>query len=132
MRCRFCGKLFLFGLDLRCRIQVLHRAAAAYAEMRAARRHARRGCLVHFEQFGFVVALVKAAATEADAFARQRARDEYGLAAGLATPHHALGFVREIGDHSGLDGGLLSNEWPRAKRRSLGRTPGGEELVEVR
>jgi hypothetical protein len=61
---------------------------------------------VHLEQLGFVVALVKAAAPEADAFARQRACDEDGLAQGLATANHAFGLVREIGDHPRLYGGI--------------------------
>ena len=74
------------------------------------------GWLEHFDQLGFVVTLVKAAAPEADAFARQGARDEYRLAAGLAAAHHAFGFVREIGDHAGLDGGPFFRTSGRARR----------------
>ena len=85
---------------------MLQRAAAAHAEVRAARRHALRRGFEDLDELGFVVALVEAAPPEPDAFARQRAGDEHDFAAGLAGAHHAFGFVREIGDHAGFDAGM--------------------------
>ena len=68
---------------------MLQRAAAADAEMRAARHHAFRGGLEHGEQLGFVVLAMVATADETHGLAGQRAADESGLAAA----HDALAFV---------------------------------------
>jgi hypothetical protein len=100
------GEFLLLGLQLRARLQMLERASAAHAEVGATRRDAPRGRFQHVHQRRLVMTSMQAGASETHAFAGQRARDEYGLAAILATSHHAFGLVREIDDHPGFYRGI--------------------------
>jgi hypothetical protein len=78
-----------FGGELCWRGQVLQRAAAAQAKVRAARHDAQRRSLKHLKKLPVIVPAVPARAPEADLFPRQRAGDE----GGLAGVHHALALV---------------------------------------
>ena len=134
-RSRASPELALLGGELRRGRQVLQRAAAADAEMRAARCDALGRGLEHLEQLAVVVLAVPPRAPEADALARQRAGDEHGLAA----VHDALAFVRERADRARLRRGLIRgcDPAPRAPRRPAPRRssaalPGAQELGEVR
>src|SRR6187551_3839228 len=75
---------------------MLKRAAAAQPEVRAARHDAIGSGLEHFEQRGIVMLLVTSRTAEANALARQRARDERGL----ALANDAFTFMRDRGDNT--------------------------------
>ena len=129
MRSRFSASSFCLAASCAAGLEVLQRAAAAHAEVRAARRHASRRRLEHFDELGLIVLLVKAArGGSCMRSPGKRARDEHRLAPASRVAHHALAFVREIGDDAGLDGGV-----GRARRLDHGSTvPGAQELVEMR
>src|SRR5690606_38939263 len=68
------------GENLRARIEVLHRASAAVAEMRAARLDPIRGGILDGDNFRLVEIPVLFPVQEGRGFAGQRAIHEHGLA----------------------------------------------------
>ena len=79
---------------LRCRVEMLHLAAAAgtgvQAEVRTARSHALRAFAPHRRHHALLPCVLAAAHVHLHLFAGQRAFDEHHLALGIAG--HALGF----------------------------------------
>ena len=88
-------QLALFRGELSLRRQVLQGAAAAHTEMRAARRHAVGRGRQDVEQHGLFELAAPLRHAKAHPFARQRARDEHGLA---RHPRDAAAVVGEIHD----------------------------------
>ena len=85
----------LLRRDLRDRIEMLQRAAATDAEMRAARRDAVGRGAQHFLDCRLVVMPMLAGVAHAHALARERPGDEHGLAGDVG---HAAAIVSEVGD----------------------------------
>src|SRR5690606_6575248 len=97
------------GVDLLRRLQVLQRAAAAHAEVRATRLDAVRRGPQHLQRLRLVEAAAARSLLHAHAFARQRAGDEHGLArvgGAFGAAGDAAAVVAEVEDLE-LEGGLV-------------------------
>jgi hypothetical protein len=105
----------LFGGDLRGGIEMLQRAAAANAEMRAQRRYAIRRWTQHFFDHGLVVVTALAGETQTHTLTRERAIDEHGFAGDV---RDTAAFVSEIGDIRFENGHAIRRP---AKRSQSGR-----------
>src|SRR5690606_23018824 len=82
-------KLRFLGGELRMRCEMLQRASAAHAKVRASGLHAFRRRLEHLHQPTFVVLTTAFESVEADPLAGQRTCDKDGL----ARAHDALALV---------------------------------------
>src|SRR5690606_17719950 len=96
----------LLGQDLPALVQVLQHAAAAGAEVRAARLHPVRRGLQHLEGAGLVEAAAAGGGFGQHRLAGQRAGDEHGLA--VLAAGDATAVVAEVED-AGLEGGTVES-----------------------
>src|SRR5262249_55301459 len=109
----------LLRRELRFGREVLQRAAATGAKVRAAGGDARRSRLEYLEQLAVIVLAMAPRAAEAYQLTGECTGDE----GGLATVHHALPLVREPGNASGLfRAGVLAGAG-RHHRRNRGLLP---------
>ena len=92
------AQLLELDLDLTGRTEVLQRAASALSEMRAMRRDPQRRGLKDFAQLRLVVATEALAPQIHNSLARQRARDECGLAG----VNHTLAVMGQCVDDAGF------------------------------
>ena len=118
-------ELALLGEQLRRRLEVLQRAAAADAEMWAPGHGALGRGLEHLEKLAIVMLAVAARAPEADALAGECAGHEHGLAA----THHPLALVSECGDGRGL---LRGGRRRAGRRRRTGSQAGSLQAARKR
>ena len=117
----------LLGRDLRRRIEVLQRAAAAMREMPATRLDPMRRRHEHFDDIGLVEVAMTFAQFGQYLFAQQRAADEHRLAVDAG---HAATVMAEVGD-VGFERGRRNGVGSGHETRTVEAAGAGRRLSQI-